>query len=60
MYSKMSLFTIGVQVGAETYIDPASGYDVFTEVALRKRPCCGNRLGLEIKKILKNTLKLCW
>mmetsp|Transcript_37409 Transcript_37409/g.62978 ORF Transcript_37409/g.62978 Transcript_37409/m.62978 type:complete len:107 (+) Transcript_37409:323-643(+) len=32
-----------LEVGAETYIDPASGYNVFTEVALRKRPCCGNR-----------------
>jgi hypothetical protein len=28
--------------GREEYIDPASGYVVFTASFLRKRPCCGN------------------
>lgn len=26
----------------DTYIDPASGYSVFTTMYLKKRPCCGN------------------
>ena len=26
----------------DTYIDPASGYSVFTQVYLKRRPCCGN------------------
>lgn len=26
----------------DTYIDPASGYSVFTLVYLKRRPCCGN------------------
>ena len=25
-----------------TYIDPASGYSVFSQVYLKRRPCCGN------------------
>ena len=32
-----------VASGAPTYIDPDSGYSVFTAVALRERgACCGN------------------
>jgi hypothetical protein len=26
----------------DTYIDPASGYSVFSSVYLKRRPCCGN------------------
>lgn len=26
----------------DTYIDPASGYSVFTQAYLKRRPCCGN------------------
>mmetsp|Transcript_32892 Transcript_32892/g.79596 ORF Transcript_32892/g.79596 Transcript_32892/m.79596 type:complete len:705 (-) Transcript_32892:35-2149(-) len=26
----------------DTYIDPASGYSVFSQVYLKRRPCCGN------------------
>lgn len=26
----------------DTYIDPASGYSVFTQVYLKRKPCCGN------------------
>ena len=26
----------------DTYIDPASGYSVFSEVYLKRRPSCGN------------------
>jgi hypothetical protein len=26
----------------DTYIDPSSGYSVFTQVYLKRRPCCGN------------------
>ena len=26
----------------DTYIDPASGYSVFTQIYLKRRPCCGN------------------
>jgi len=26
----------------DTYIDPASGYSVFTQCYLKRRPCCGN------------------
>jgi len=29
--------------GKEQYVDPASGYTVFTAKYLKKRPCCGNR-----------------
>ena len=28
--------------GKDTYIDPASGYSVFTQLYLQRRPCCGN------------------
>ena len=28
--------------GKSTYIDPSSGYKVFTSKELSKRPCCGN------------------
>jgi len=28
--------------GKDTYIDPASGYSVFTQLYLKRRPCCGN------------------
>jgi hypothetical protein len=27
----------------DTYIDPASGYSVFTQAYLKRRPCCGNQ-----------------
>ena len=27
---------------SDTYVDPLSGYKVFTSTALRKRKCCGN------------------
>ena len=26
----------------DTYIDPATGYSVFTQAYLKRRPCCGN------------------
>lgn len=26
----------------DTYIDPASGYSVFSQVYLKRKPCCGN------------------
>ncbi|KAK3251737.1 hypothetical protein CYMTET_38932 [Cymbomonas tetramitiformis] len=32
-----------VELGAFTYIDPATGYSVFTSLSLEQRPCCGNR-----------------
>ena len=25
-----------------TYIDPGTGYSVFTQAYLKRRPCCGN------------------
>lgn len=28
--------------GVDTYVDPASGFDVFTSDHLRSRPCCGS------------------
>ena len=28
--------------GRDTYIDPSSGYSVFTRLYLQRRPCCGN------------------
>eukprot|EP00535_Pseudo-nitzschia_heimii_P012127 CAMPEP_0197195822 /NCGR_PEP_ID=MMETSP1423-20130617/31908_1 /TAXON_ID=476441 /ORGANISM="Pseudo-nitzschia heimii, Strain UNC1101" /LENGTH=439 /DNA_ID=CAMNT_0042649567 /DNA_START=190 /DNA_END=1506 /DNA_ORIENTATION=+ len=28
--------------GKDTYIDPASGYSVFTQLYLKRRSCCGN------------------
>ena len=28
--------------GKKTYIDPKTGYTVFTSEELKKRPCCGN------------------
>eukprot|EP00929_Paragymnodinium_shiwhaense_P070475 TRINITY_DN35686_c0_g1_i7.p1 TRINITY_DN35686_c0_g1~~TRINITY_DN35686_c0_g1_i7.p1 ORF type:complete len:1087 (-),score=152.60 TRINITY_DN35686_c0_g1_i7:56-3316(-) len=30
------------RLGREQYLDPATGYMVFTATYLRKRPCCGN------------------
>ena len=26
----------------DTYVDPDTGYSVFTQAYLRRRPCCGN------------------
>jgi Family of unknown function (DUF5522) len=35
--------TVAVERGEPTYVDPKSGYLVFTEVALRERgECCGS------------------
>ncbi len=31
-----------VSLQRDTYIDPATGYSVFTQVYLKRRPCCGN------------------
>ena len=31
-----------VTLGRDTYIDPPTGYSVFTSLYLRRRPCCGN------------------
>jgi cobyrinic acid a,c-diamide synthase len=31
-----------VSKGKDTYIDPASGYSVFTQLYLKRRSCCGN------------------
>ena len=31
-----------VQLGRDSYIDPDSGYSVFSRVHLNRRPCCGN------------------
>eukprot|EP00238_Polyblepharides_amylifera_P000359 CAMPEP_0196573630 /NCGR_PEP_ID=MMETSP1081-20130531/3503_1 /TAXON_ID=36882 /ORGANISM="Pyramimonas amylifera, Strain CCMP720" /LENGTH=116 /DNA_ID=CAMNT_0041891409 /DNA_START=164 /DNA_END=514 /DNA_ORIENTATION=+ len=37
------LHRTALEVGAETYTDPTTGYSVFTEIFLRGRPCCGNK-----------------
>jgi len=34
---------VATTLGREQYVDPATGYLVFTTTFLRKRPCCGNR-----------------
>lgn len=31
-----------VKADKKTYIDPQTGYSVFTAEELKKRPCCGN------------------
>jgi Family of unknown function (DUF5522)/Galactose oxidase, central domain len=31
-----------VSLKRDTYIDPATGYSVFTQIYLKRRPCCGN------------------
>ena len=31
-----------VSLNRDTYIDPATGYSVFTQAYLKRRPCCGN------------------
>ncbi|MBX2993840.1 MAG: hypothetical protein KF681_03440 [Bdellovibrionaceae bacterium] len=31
-----------IRQGKDFYIDPETGYHVFTELGLRKRPCCGS------------------
>ena len=31
-----------VQLGRDCYVDPDSGYSVFSRVQLARRPCCGN------------------
>lgn len=31
-----------VALGRDTYVDPATKYTVFTQVYLKRRPCCGN------------------
>jgi cobyrinic acid a,c-diamide synthase len=31
-----------VSLKRDTYLDPATGYSVFTQIYLKRRPCCGN------------------
>ena len=38
----VSLHHQAVAANADTYIDPATGYKVFTSSALSRRRCCGN------------------
>jgi len=33
---------LAIQKNEKMYIDPATGYRVFTSKELGKRPCCGN------------------
>ena len=37
-----ALHRCAVAMGKDTYIDPSSGYSVFTQLYLKKRECCGN------------------
>lgn len=37
-----ALHRFAVAKGRDTYIDPSSGYSVFTQVYLKRRQCCGN------------------
>ena len=37
-----ALHRCAVAMGKYTYIDPSSGYSVFTQLYLKKRECCGN------------------
>merc|ERR1712176_1598724 len=37
------LHRMATQEGKDQYVDPATGYAVFTATFLKKRPCCGNR-----------------
>lgn len=36
------LHEAAVAQGCDQYVDPATGYLVFTALALGRRPCCGN------------------
>ena len=36
-----ALHRFAVSIGRDTYIDPESGYSVFTQLYLERRPCCG-------------------
>ncbi|GBF88553.1 hypothetical protein Rsub_01268 [Raphidocelis subcapitata] len=38
-----ALHQAAVDAGRDMYVDPQSGYNVFTSAALARRPCCGNR-----------------
>ena len=37
-----NLHKTAIENSQSTYIDPKSGYKVFTSKELLKRPCCGN------------------
>jgi hypothetical protein len=46
--SKLPLAMVGalhrraVALGRDTYVDPATKYTVFSQLYLKRRPCCGN------------------
>ena len=37
-----ALHRFAVENGRDTYIDPSSGYSVFTQLHLKRKQCCGN------------------
>jgi len=37
-----ALHRYAVAHNRDTYIDPSSGYSVFTQIYLKRKPCCGN------------------
>jgi hypothetical protein len=40
MFKALHRYAVAQQ--RDTYIDPASGYSVFTQGYLKRKPCCGN------------------
>ena len=42
MAKALHCFAIKSEPPRDTYIDPDTGYSVFTSAYLKRRPCCGN------------------
>ena len=42
MAKALHRYALRVEPPRDTYIDPATGYSVFTQAYLKRRPCCGN------------------
>ena len=42
MAKALHRYAIKLEPPRDTYIDPDTGYSVFTQAYLRRRPCCGN------------------
>jgi len=42
LFKALHRHALSLNPARDTYIDPATGYSVFTQAYLKRRPCCGN------------------
>jgi hypothetical protein len=42
LYKALHRYALSLNPSRDTYIDPSTGYSVFTQAYLKRRPCCGN------------------